>query len=307
VNSARTRNKRGNPVKPAPFVYHAPTDLESAARLLDELEGDVKVTAGGQSLMPMMNLRIARPDHLVDLRLVLGLAGVRLTDTHLVVGAMTTHRTIETSPLVRRVAPLLSEMASNVGHIPIRERGTIGGSLSLADPTAELPLAAVMLDAEMTLRSVRGTRTVEADKFFHSAMQTDLAEDEILTTVTCPLPGTGVGSAFTEFSRRKGDFCIVGVAVLASVKDGQYETVRIGLSGVSDRPFRSIVAEQLVGELIGERATNWIADAIAAEIDPMNDGRAEVADRRDIARALVRRTLTLAGERAAVATQGRTQ
>jgi carbon-monoxide dehydrogenase medium subunit len=294
-------------VKPAPFVYHAPTDLESAVRLLDELEGDVKVTAGGQSLIPMMNLRIARPDHLVDLRLVEGLAGVRLTDTHLVVGAMTTHRTLETSPLVRRVAPLLSEMASNVAHIPIRERGTIGGSLSLADPTAELPLAAVMLDAEMTLHSVRGTRTVEADKFFHSAMETDLAEDEILTTVTFPLPGTGVGSAFTEFSRRKGDFCIVGVAILASVRDGRYETVRIGLSGVSDRPFRSIVAEQLVGESIGVRAANWIADAIAAEIDPMNDGRAEVADRREIARALVGRTLALACERAAVAAQGRTQ
>ena len=294
-------------MKPAPFVYHAPTDLESAVRLLDELEGDVKVTAGGQSLMPMMNLRIARPDHLVDLRLVGDLAGVRLTDTHLVVGAMTTHRTVETSPLIRRAIPLLSEMASNIGHIPIRERGTIGGSLSLADPTAELPLATVMLDAQMTLQSVRGTRIVEADEFFHSALQTELTEDEILTTVTFPLPGAGVGSAFEEFSRRKGDFCIVGVAVLASVRDGRYETVRIGLSGVSDRPFRSIVANQLVGELVGERTTNQIADAIAAEIDPMNDGRAEPADRRDIARALVRRTLPLAGKRATVATQGGTQ
>ncbi len=291
-------------MKPAPFVYHAPTDLDSAVRLLVELEGDVKVTAGGQSLMPMMNLRIARPDHLVDLRLVGDLAGVRLTDTHLILGAMTTHRTVETSPLIRRAVPLLSEMASNIGHIPIRERGTIGGSLSLADPTAELPLATVMLDAQMTLRSVRGTRTVEADEFFHSALQTDLAEDEILTTVTFPLPAAGVGSAFEEFSRRKGDFCIVGVAVLASVRDGRYESLRIGLSGVSDRPFRSIVAEQGVGELTGERTTDRIADAIAAEIDPMNDGRAEVADRRDIARALVRRTLPRATERAIAATQG---
>jgi len=161
-----------------------------------------------------------------------------------------------------------------------------------------------MLDAQMTLRSVRGTRTVEADEFFHSALQTDLAEDEILTTVTFPLPAAGVGSAFEEFSRRKGDFCIVGVAVLASVRDGRYESLRIGLSGVSDRPFRSIVAEQGVGELTGERTTDRIADAIAAEIDPMNDGRAEVADRRDIARALVRRTLPRATERAIAATQG---
>lgn len=294
-------------MKPAPFVYHAPNSLEKAVQLLDELEGDVRITAGGQSLLPMMNLRIARPDHLVDLRLVECLFGVKLTETHLVVGATTTHRMIETSPVVRSVAPLLSEMASNIGHIPIRERGTIGGSVSLADPTAEFPLASVMLDAEMTLSSVRGRRTVKADQFFHSALQTDLAEDEILTSLAFPLTDGRSGSAFTEFSRRKGDFCIVGVAAMVRIRDGRYETARIGLCGVSDRPFLSTVAKQLTGEPASESTTNQIADAISTEIDPMNDGRAEVVDRRDIARALIKRTLPVACERAISAAQGGSQ
>ena len=294
-------------MKPAPFVYHAPTSLEQAVQMLDELEGDVKVTAGGQSLLPMMNLRIARPDHLVDLRLVECLSGVKLTDTHMVVGATTTHRTIETSPVVRRAAPLLSEMASNIGHIPIRERGTIGGSVSLADPTAELPLASLMLDAQMTLNSVRGTRSVKADQFFHSALQTELAEDEILTSLTFPLTDGRCGSAFVEFSRRKGDFCIVGVAALVRVSDGRFETARIGLCGVSDRPFLSKAAEQLAGEPVSQSTTNRIADAISAEIEPIVDGRAEVADRRDIARAPIKRALPLACERAVAAAQGGSQ
>src|SRR5690606_38327034 len=154
-----------------------------------------------------------------------------------------THRAIETSSVVRRAVPLLSEMASNIGHIPIRERGTIGGSVSLADPTAEFPLAAVMLDAEMTLRSQRGTRTLKAEDFFLSALQTALAEDEILTSLAFPLMDRRSGSAFIEFSRRKGDFCIVGVAVVVRVMGGHFEAARIGLCGVSERPFLSQVAE----------------------------------------------------------------
>lgn len=291
-------------MKPAPFVYHAPTSLEKAVHLLGELEGDVKVIAGGQSLMPMMNLRITRPDHLVDLGRVECLSGVKLTDTHLVVGATTTHRTIETSALVRRAAPLLSEMATNIAHIPIRERGTIGGSVSLADPTAEFPLATVMLDAEMTLVSARGTRTVTADQFFHSALQTELAEDEILTSLAFPLQDGRAGSAFIEFSRRKGDFCIVGVAASVRIDNGRYEAARIGLCGVSERPFLSRAAEQLAGEPVCGSTASRIADAISDEIEPIIDGRAEVADRRDIARALVKRTLQLASERAASAAQG---
>ncbi|MFC3208933.1 FAD binding domain-containing protein [Aquamicrobium soli] len=291
-------------MKPVPFVYHAPRSLDQAVSLLDELEGDVRVTAGGQSLIPMMNLRVVRPDHLVDLRYLDALSGIELTDTHLVVGATTTHRTIEKSPLVRRVAPLLREMASNIAHIPIRERGTIGGSVALADPTAEFPLAALMLDAEMTLSSVRGTRTVKADEFFHSALETELAEDEILTSLAFPLEANRGGSAFTEFSRRKGDFCVAGVAVVVRLRDGRYEAARIGLCGVSDRPVLSTIAGQLAGERADDATTNRIADAIADEIEPMIDGRATVADRRDIARTLVRRTLPVACERAAAIAQG---
>ena len=148
-------------MKPAPFVYHDPSDLESAMRLLAELEGDVGLTAGGQSLMPMMNLRVSRPDHLIDLRRIASLSGVEISGSHLLVGATTTHRTIETSPVVRQAVPLLSEAAAHIGHIPIRERGTIGGSLSLADPTAELPLVSVVLDAEMAVQSVLPFRAAD--------------------------------------------------------------------------------------------------------------------------------------------------
>lgn len=291
-------------MKPVPFVYHAPKNLDQAVNLLNELEGDIRITAGGQSLIPMMNLRVVRPDHLVDLRFVDTLSGIELTDTHLVVGATTTHRTIETSPVVRQVVPLLGEMASNIAHIPIRERGTIGGSVSLADPTAEFPLATLMLDAEMTLSSVRGARIVKADDFFHSALQTELAEDEILTRLAFPLQRGRSGSAFTEFSRRKGDFCIAGVAAIVRVTDGRYEAARIGLCGVSDRPVLSTIAGQLVGERADEATASRIADAISDEIEPMIDGRATVADRRDIARTLIKRTLPLACERAAGIVQG---
>jgi carbon-monoxide dehydrogenase medium subunit len=158
-----------------------------------------------------------------------------------------------------------------------------------------------MLDAEMTMRSVRGQRSVPAAKFFHSALQTELADDEILTSISFPLLSAGIGSAFAEFSRRKGDFSIVGVAVMVGVKDGHYESVRIGLCGVSDRPFRSAEAERLVGEPVSEQTRDQIAEAIAAELEPVDDGRAGAQDRRDIAQALIRRTLTLAGKRATVA------
>jgi carbon-monoxide dehydrogenase medium subunit len=279
-------------------VYHDPPDLETAVQLLAELGDGARVLAGGQSLMPMLNLRMARPDHLIDLRRIPGLSGVEVSDSHLVVGAMTTHRTVETSPVVRRAAPLLSEAAAHVAHIPIRERGTLGGSLSLADPTAEMPLVSVVLEAEMTIKSVRGGRSIRATDFFSSAMQTALADDEILTRISFPLSRASIGSAFGEFARRKGDFAIVGVAAMVGVKDGYYHSARIGLCGVSDRPFRSAQAERLVGEPVGDETTNRIAAVIAAEIDPASDRRASAQDRRDIARALIRRTLTLAAKRA---------
>lgn len=287
-------------MKPAPFAYHDPPDLETALRLLAEFGDSARVLAGGQSLMPMLNLRLARPDHLIDLRRIAGLSGVEIFDSRLSIGAMTTHRTVETSSTVRRAAPLLSEAAAHVGHIPIRERGTIGGSLSLADPTAELPLASLVLGAQMTMESVRGSRSVPAVEFFHSALQTELADDEILTSISFPLPRTDIGSAFAEFTRRQGDFAIVGVGVLAGVKDGHYESARIGLCGVSDRPFRSAEAQRLVGEPIGEQTTKRIAEAIADELEPVDDRRASAQDRRDIARALICRALTLATARAAV-------
>jgi len=292
-------------MKPGPFVYHDPSDLEVAMRLLSELPGEVRLAAGCQSLMPMMNLRVTQVDHLIDLRRIMELKRLEVSSSHLIVGAMTTHRELELSPVVQRLLPLLSEAASNIGHIPIRTRGTIGGSLSLADPTAELPLVSVVLDALITLQSVRGQRVVPAAAFFQSALQTERADDEILTSVEFPLLAKGAGTAFSELSRRSGDFCIVGVAVVVGVKHGQCEYVRVGLGGVADRPVRSTVAELLIGEPFTEQRTVWIAEEIAKELDPISDLRGSAEDRRDIAKALIQRTLMRAGQRATAAMPAR--
>lgn len=285
-------------MKPAPFTYHAPDNLAQAIELLSTLEGDVRLTAGGQSLLPMMNLRVVRPDHLIDIGRTAGLAGVTREEGLLTIGATTTHRTIEKSELVKEVLPLLAEMATNIGHIPIRERGTIGGSVSLADPTAEFPLACVMLDARMSVESVRGNRVILAEDFFEGALQTNLAEDEILTAISFPVSGIPSGYAFTEFSRRKGDFCMVGAAVLLGMSEEKCEQIRIGLCGVDERPFISAAAYELAGKSVDGAAIHELAEAVSNEIEPMEDGRATIEDRRTITRALVERTLLIARDRA---------
>lgn len=285
-------------MKPPPFEYHDPADLDAAAKLLADLGAGARILAGGQSLIPMLNLRVAMPEHLIDLRRVPGLAGVRLEGSRLVIGAMTTHRTVETSAVVRSSIPLLSEAAGNVAHIPIRERGTLGGSLSLADPTAEMPMVSALLGAEITVRSIRGERVIPATNFIHSAMTTDLADDEILTSVSYPLPEAGTASAFTEYARRSGDLAIVGAAAIVGVRDGRYGSIRVGLCGAHGKPFVSSVAAGLAGETADDDTATRLADAVAAELAPIEDIRATAEDRRDIARALVRRAVVTATRRA---------
>jgi len=285
-------------VKPAPFVYHDPPNLDLAMQLLSELGEDARLLAGGQSLMPLLNFRVARPDHLIDVRHLTELTGVKATGSHLEIGALTTHRVVETSGVIRAAVPLLSEAAAQIGHIPIRERGTIGGSISFADPTAEMPLASVVLDAELTLQSVRGNRSLRASGFFLSAMQTELAHDEILTKISIPRLRENTGWAFMEFARRKGDFAIVGVAVLVGVNEGKFESARLGLCGVSDRPILIGTVEQIIGKQPGESTINSIAEAIAVELEPGDDARATSQDRREIAKTLIGRALALASRRA---------
>jgi CO/xanthine dehydrogenase FAD-binding subunit len=200
-------------MKPAPFEMLRPVSLEQATRLLAAHENDARLIAGGQSLVPLLNFRLATPTVLIDLNCVADLSGIRRDGSALRIGAMTRQQELLNNPLVGLHAPLLAKAACHVGHIQTRSRGTIGGSLAQADPSAELPLAMVALDAKLTVESVRGARTVPARSFFHDALVTDLAADEILTEITVPVARPSALYSFREFSRRHGDFAIVAAAV----------------------------------------------------------------------------------------------
>jgi aerobic carbon-monoxide dehydrogenase medium subunit len=200
-------------MKPASFDLLRPTSLAEALDLLARHGDDAKLIAGGQSLVPMMNFRLATPSVLVDLNRIDALRGIRLEDNRLHIGAMTRQREFLTDPLVRLHAPLLARAAKHVGHVQTRSRGTLGGSLAHADPAAELCLAAAALDAEFSIRSPRGSRVHPARDFFKDALATDLAPDEVLTAISVPVAAAGQRCVFREYARRHGDFAIVGVAV----------------------------------------------------------------------------------------------
>ena len=197
-------------MKPPPFAYHAPTRLDEALALLERYGDDAKVLAGGQSLMPLLNFRLSYPSALIDINRVRELSYIRQAHGQVRIGALTRQRTIEFSELVRRRLPLLSEATTLVGHLPIRTRGTLGGSLAHADPAAEYPAVALVLDAELVLQSPGGQRRIAAEEFFVSYLTTALAPNEVVTEIRfSPAPLTS-GWAFEEFARRHGDFCPCG-------------------------------------------------------------------------------------------------
>lgn len=288
-------------MKPASFDYHRPETLDEALDLLAESGGDAKALAGGQSLVPAMNFRLARPEVLVDLNGIPALAHVhREADGGLTIGAMTRQRAAERSDLVARAAPLLSEALPSVAHPQIRNRGTVGGSLAHADPAAELPAVMVALDARFVLRSRAGTRTAAAETFFVGPLTTELRADELLTEIRIPPSAPGVGTAFVEVSRRQGDFALVGVAVRLTLDDaGACASVRIALLSVGDGPVLAAGAMAVLAGSVPEAAAIEEAARVACEIDidPPGDIHASVAYRRQLARVLVRRALFKASER----------
>jgi carbon-monoxide dehydrogenase medium subunit len=272
-------------MKPGPFIYHDPRTLPEALALLGGLD-NVKVLAGGQSLMPMMNMRYAMPDHLVDLNLVEGLAGVTQEEGRLRIGSMTRQRDLEVSADVATAFPLLREALRHVGHRQTRNRGTIGGSLCHLDPAAELPAVCLAAGAE---------RTVAMTDFPLGFMTPAIRPDEIVTSISLPSWPQGHGFAFEEFARRQGDFAIVGVAVLlAADAAGAIVRAAIALCGVADRPRRCTTAEAL---LIGEEASPRALAAAAAEagkIDAASDIHASRAYRAHLATVLTERALARA-------------
>ena len=216
-------------MKPASFKYAAPESVDEALGLLAEHSHDGKVLAGGQSLVPLLNMRLARPHVLIDLNRVAGLDYIREDNGTVAIGAMTRQRTVERSPMVREKLPLLWEAIQFVGHPQIRNRGTVGGSLAHADPSAELPAVAVASGATLVARSPRGERTLNAEEFFVSYLATALEPDELLTEVRFPVHGHR-GTAFLEVSRRHGDYALAGVAAMVTVRDGRCEGVRLALA-----------------------------------------------------------------------------
>lgn len=287
-------------MKPPPFEYVAPETLEEAVEALARHGEEAKLLAGGQSLVPLMALRLASPGVLVDLNRVSELAYVRREPDGLAVGAMTRQRDVEALPGLEDECAMLAEAIALVGHVAIRNRGTVGGSLAHADPAAEWPALALALDAECEVRGPGGARTVAAADLFETYFTTTLAPDEILTEVRLRLPRGRVGSAFVELARRHGDFALAGTgAVLWLDDEGAVEDARVVLIGVKDTAVRSGAAE---AALRGERPTDAriaeAAAAVGADIEPVSDVHATADYRRHLAVVLTRRALETARARA---------
>jgi len=286
-------------VKPAPFEHMAPADVTEALALLRDRAPDARLLAGGQSLMPMLNYRLARPALLIDLNGIAELAYIRHQGETLAIGAMTRERDIETSELVRGAAPLLHEATIRIGHLAIRNRGTIGGSLANADPAAEYPAVALALDCEMAIRSVRGERLVAAADFFQGPLATAIEPDELLVEIIVPKAPPGSGAAFAEIARRRGDFALAGVAAQVTFAGGSLTGARLAACGVGPGPVRLAAAEQvLLRDGAGLAAVKAAARAAMDEIDPATDIHASAEYRRRLAGIMVLRAVTAALERA---------
>ena len=284
-------------MKPPAFLYHAPKTVAEAVTLLAGSD-NVRVLAGGQSLVPMMNFRYVLPDALIDINGVAELDGIVVKDGRIEIGAATRQRTLEFSGDIRALCPLMAEAIPIIGHRQTRNRGTIGGSLSHADPAAELACMAIAFDAVIEIQSARGTRNIPAREFLLGFMTTALEAGELLTKVTVPIWPRGHGYAFIEFARRRGDFAVVAAAVMLTIGNGLVERASLTIAGAGPIPVRIQAAEKA---LTGKPPT---ADAIAAaaslaaDIDASEDIHASAAYRKHLARVLMKRAITLAVTRA---------
>lgn len=289
-------------MKPAQFEYHDPRTVDEAVALLKQYDGEAKVLAGGQSLVPLLNMRLARPAALVDINRVAGLDYIHEENGALVIGAMTRQRTLEQSDEVRRGNPLLHAAVASIGHPQIRNRGTIGGSLAHADPAAELPAAVLALGGELVAAGPSGRRIVAAADFFVTFLTTALEPDEVLVELRVPPLAVQTGWGFQEFARRHGDFALAGVALSLTLDGGSScSDARIALFGVGSTPVRATHAEvALRGEkpspALFERAGDDVRDELE---EPLSDIHASADYRRHVAGVLTSRALAEAAARAA--------
>jgi len=268
-------------VKPAPFRYHRPESLGEALALLAEFGADAKLIAGGQSLGPMMNMRLVQPAELIDLNALSGLDRIEERPEAVEIGALARHHAVASSAVVRRCCPLLAEAAQTIGHYAIRSRGTLGGSLAHADPAAQLPLVAATLGAEIAVVGPGGERRIAAREFFVSLMTTALAPDEILVAVRFPKAPPDERHAYLQFSRRQGDFALVAVAATLNSSE-----LRVGIGGAEDKPI--VLTDPVAGARPDPAA---VARKARDAVNPGEDPRVPAVYRRELVEVLTRRAL----------------
>jgi CO/xanthine dehydrogenase FAD-binding subunit len=292
-------------MKPAAFDYIVPGTLEEATAALAAGSGEAKVLAGGQSLVPMLNFRLLKPAILVDINRIPSLAFIKEERAVIRVGAVTRHRQLEISPIISRHLPVLSEAMTYVAHLAIRNRGTFGGSLSHADPAAELPMMAMLLDAELAIVSRTKARRVAARDFFQNALTVDLAHDEIVSEIVLPKLAPGTGWGFEEVSRRAGDFALAATAVTITLSDDAVSEARIAVTGMGSKPLRMSEAEaRLVGHALDAELIAQASTLVRARVEPNTDLHASSDYRRHLLGVLVGRALEAAWRRARDGTQG---
>ena len=282
-------------MKPTRFYYHAPTTLAEAVGLLSEYGDEAKVLAGGQSLVPMLSLRLASFGHLIDLNKVSGVSDIARSNGHLRIGAMTRQAIAENSTDVATHSPLVARALPHIGHFQIRNRGTVGGSLAHADPASELPAVALALDAVIEATGSSGTRRLAAEDFFVSTWETTLDDGEILSAVEFPVWTGRCGWAVEEISRRHGDFALVGTTVGVQVTDGAVTRAGIALFGVAGTPVRASAAEAALLAGAGAAEAGRVA---ANELHPSDDIHASGSYRKQVAAVVVRRAILKAMQEA---------
>jgi len=286
-------------MKPAAFQYFDPQSVTDAVARLREHGGAAKVLAGGQSLLPLMNLRLVRPAVVVDINRIASLAYIRESHGTLTLGALTRLSAVEGSDVVRRRVPLLAEAAAHVGHLAIRHRGTIGGNLAHADPASEIPAALLALEGHVVATGPRGERTIAAADLFKGPLTTALDPAELLTEVRVPIDPPGSGSAFLEVSRREGDYALVGVAVLLQKDGGRCARARLGLCGVGGTALRMREAETILESAgVTDDALPAVALAVERAVAPSDDVQASADYRRHVAGVLTVRAVRKAWQRA---------
>jgi CO/xanthine dehydrogenase FAD-binding subunit len=288
-------------MKPAPFKYIAAASLEQALTLKAEFGDEARFLAGGQSLVPMLNFRVAQPKMLIDLNLLSQLSGIVCENSaSLRIGALTRYRTLERDQQIAQTAPLVCEALPHIAHPQIRNRGTLGGNLAHADPASELPAIVVALGGRLRAQSIRGERWIEARDFFLAPLTTALHADEMLVEIQLPARAKRSGSCFMEVARRRGDFALMGAAVVLTLGVfGRCNDVRIVLCGAGDTPTDvSDAASGLIGHSIDSEGINHVAASVQKSIDPPGNVHASKAFQRHLAGVLVKRALGVAAERA---------